>query len=244
MSEQRENTDIEQKQNAPVCGDVDTQDAKDSDDRLKSVGAKERGDTAVADSQEYARKMHEKRREYLLAIAMMAISIAMTVVGAYISIPIGTIKITMQFLVTNTVCLLLGKKWGGLAIWIYILMGLLGLPIFSEFSGGIGYVLQPSFGFLIGFAVGGQVSAFVREKIGKDTFLAYFVSSLIGLLVLDIIGTVYGAIIMYGYLHSSMSVWKFFVAFLLPFIPIDIAKCAISGLICTKVYKFVKIPRR
>lgn len=191
-----------------------------------------------------ARNAHAKRREYLYAIAMMALSIAMTTIGAYISIPIGTIKITLQFLVTNTVCLLLGKKWGGLSVWIYILMGLIGLPIFSQFAGGLSYVLQPSFGFLIGFAVGGQVAAFVREKSGKDTYLTYFVSSLIGLLVLDVIGVVYGAIIMYGYMHSAMSVWKFLVAFLLPFIPIDIAKCALSSLLCNRLYKFVKLPRR
>lgn len=237
MSIKENNTDIK-KQNSSDIVDKEVQDTTNTDSPAQT------DNVVIADSDTLARKMHEKRREYLLAIALMAISIAMTVVGAYISIPIGTIKITMQFLVTNTVCLLLGKKWGGLSVWIYILMGLLGLPIFSEFSGGIGYVLQPSFGFLIGFAVGGQVSAFIREKIGKDTFAAYFVSSLIGLLVLDVIGTVYGAVIMYGYLHSSMSVWKFFVAFLLPFIPIDIAKCAISSLICTKVYKFVKISRK
>lgn len=215
-----------------------------SKDSSTSFDSKDIQENKSDSDMQMARQSHDKRREYLLAVALMAISIAMTVVGAYISIPIGTIKITLQFLVTNTVCLLLGKKWGGLAIWIYILMGLLGLPIFSEFSGGIGYVLKPSFGFLIGFAVGGQVSAFIREKVGKDTFACYFVSSLIGLLVLDIIGTVYGAVIMYGYLHSSMSVWKFFVAFLLPFIPIDILKCVISSLICTKVYKFVKISRK
>lgn len=191
-----------------------------------------------------AREKHAKRREYLYAIAMMALSIAMTTIGAYISIPIGTIKITLQFLVTNTVCLLLGKKWGGLSIWIYILMGLVGLPIFSQFAGGLSYVLQPSFGFLIGFAVGGQVAAFVREKSGKDTYLTYFVSSLIDLMVLDVIGVVYGAIIMYGYMHSAMSVWKFLVAFLLPFIPIDIAKCALSALLCNRLYKFVKLERK
>lgn len=186
---------------------------------------------------------HNKRKEYLLTIALMSLSIAMTVVGAYISIPIGTIKITMQFFVTNTVCMLLGKKRGGLAVWIYILMGLIGLPIFSQFAGGLGYVLQPSFGFLIGFAVGGQIGAWIREKTGKDTFKSYFVSSLAGLAIVDIIGVIYGAVIMYGYLHSAMSAWKFLVAFLLPFIPIDIIKCILSSVLCTRLHKLVKVPR-
>ena len=214
-----------------------------TDTKAAEVMSEAEADVASSD-ETAAREKHAKRREYLYAIAMMALSIAMTTIGAYISIPIGTIKITLQFLVTNTVCLLLGKKWGGLSIWIYILMGLVGLPIFSQFAGGLSYVLQPSFGFLIGFAVGGQVAAFVREKSGKDTYLTYFISSLIGLVVLDVIGVVYGAIIMYGYMHSAMSVWKFLVAFLLPFIPIDIAKCALSALLCNRLYKFVKLPRK
>lgn len=225
---------------------TDVETFKESIDDVKETAytqVAEQADGAVTDEVK-ARNAHAKRREYLYAIAMMALSIAMTTIGAYISIPIGTIKITLQFLVTNTVCLLLGKKWGGLSVWIYILMGLVGLPIFSQFAGGLSYVLQPSFGFLIGFAVGGQIAAFVREKIGKDTYLAYFVSSLIGLLVLDVIGVVYGAIIMYGYMHSAMSVWKFLVAFLLPFIPIDIAKCALSSVLCNRLYKFVKLPRK
>ena len=214
-----------------------------TDTKAAEVMSEAEADVASLD-ETAAREKHAKRREYLYAIAMMALSIAMTTIGAYISIPIGTIKITLQFLVTNTVCLLLGKKWGGLSIWIYILMGLVGLPIFSQFAGGLSYVLQPSFGFLIGFAVGGQVATFVREKSDKDTYLTYFVSSLIGLVVLDVIGVVYGAIIMYGYMHSAMSVWKFLVAFLLPFIPIDIAKCALSALLCNRLYKFVKLPRK
>lgn len=219
---------------------------KSDDDTQDTETAVQTDGTSALDSEvaDAAREKHSKRREYLYAIAMIALSIALITIGAYISIPIGTIKITLQFLVTNTVCLLLGKKWGGLSVWIYIFMGLVGLPIFSQFAGGPSYVLQPSFGFLIGFAVGGQIAAFIREKSGKDTYLTYFVSSLIGLLVLDVIGVAYGAIIMYGYMHSAMSVWKFLVAFLLPFIPIDIAKCALSAFLCKRLYRFVKLKRR
>lgn len=191
-------------------------------------------DTAVG-SEDKARQSHAGRRKHLLTIALMALSIAMMTIGAYINIPIGTIKVTMQFLVSNTICLILGKKIGGLSVWLYIVMGLIGLPIFSNFSGGLSYVLQPSYGFLIGFAVGGQIAGFVREKINNHRFATYMFSSLIGLLVLDILGVAYGAIIMYGYMGSTMSVWKFLMAFLIPFIPIDIIKCAISSLISKRL---------
>lgn len=201
------------------------------------IQSQSQSNTQSSDDTQKARAMHAKRKEHLLTIALMALSIALMTIGAYISIPIGTIKVTLQFLVSNTICLILGKKIGGLSIWIYVFIGLLGLPIFSNFTGGFAYVLQPSFGFLLGFALGGQVAAFVIEKIGNHKFSTYMFASIIGLIVLDILGVVYGAIIMYGYMQSTLSVWKFFMAFLIPFIPVDIVKCIVSSLISKRLNK-------
>ncbi|MDE5616376.1 MAG: biotin transporter BioY [Clostridia bacterium] len=183
---------------------------------------------------EQAVAVHSKRRKYILGIATSGIFIAFMIISAFISIPIGTIKITMQFLVANVCALLLGKKWGTISLVLYLALGLIGLPIFSS-GGGPAYVLQPSFGYIIGFAIGGFFAAWYREKRGKYTFSTYMIASLINLVIMDIFGTVYGAVIMYGYMHSSMGVWAFFVAFLLPFIPIDIAKSVVGSLICTKL---------
>ena len=186
-----------------------------------------------------ARENFEKRRQYINGIAMSGLFIALMIVSAFISIPIGPIKITLQFMVTNICCLLLGKKWGTISVFLYLLLGLFGLPIFSA-GGGFAYVLQPSFGFLIGFAVGGFFAAWFREKVGKNNFLTYLWASLIDMVIMDVIGVAYGAGIMYGYMHSTMGVWKFLMAMLIPFIPIDIAKCAISSAICPRLYKFGK----
>ena len=166
--------------------------------------------------------------------------IALMIVSAFISIPIGPIKITLQFMVTNICCLLLGKKWGAISVFIYLLLGLLGLPIFSN-GGGFAYVLQPPFGFLIGFAVGGFFAAWFREKVGKTNFTTYLLASLIDMVIMDIIGVAYGAGIMYGYMHASTDVWQFFMMFLIPFIPIDIVKCVIGALICPRLSKISKL---
>ncbi|MDE5990787.1 MAG: biotin transporter BioY [Clostridia bacterium] len=178
--------------------------------------------------------LHDKRRRYIMGIATSGIFIAFMVVSAFINIPIGTIKITMQFLVANVCALLLGKKWGTVSLVLYLALGLMGLPIFSS-GGGPAYVLQPSFGYIIGFAIGGFFAAWYREKVGKHTFKTYMIASLINMLIMDVFGTVYGAVIMYGYMHSTMGVWAFFWAFLVPFIPIDIIKCIVGSLICAKI---------
>lgn len=186
------------------------------------------------DLREKAFALHDKRRRYILGIATSGIFIAFLIISAFINIPIGTIKITMQFLVANVCVLLLGKKWGTISLILYIVLGLIGLPIFSS-GGGPAYVLQPSFGYMIGFTVGGFFAAWYREKRGKRNFSTYLIASLINMLFMDIFGTIYGAGIMYGYLHSTMGVWAFFWAFLVPFIPIDIVKCVVSSIICSKI---------
>jgi BioY family. len=68
---------------------------------------------------------------------------ALTAVGAFIRIPIPVVPFTLQYLFTMLAGLLLGGKYGGLSVLLYIFIGLIGLPVFTE-GGGIGYVFKPS----------------------------------------------------------------------------------------------------
>ncbi len=230
-------------------------DTKDQEENLNSpqnmqeceTHSKDNTDGISADSavlpvleREKAIEEHDKRRKYVLGIATSGLFIALMIISAFISIPIGTLKITLQFLVTNVCFLLLGKKWGGISVLLYLLLGLFGLPIFSD-GGGFAYVLKPSFGFLIGFLVGGFVAAWFREKVGKNNFVTYLIASLIDMLIMDIIGVAYGAGIMYGYMHLTTGAWDFLMAMLIPFIPLDLAKCAIGSAMCPKLSKYSKL---
>src|SRR5690606_41849153 len=76
---------------------------------------------------------------------------ALTAVGAFLSIPVGSVPITLQSLFVVLSGLLLGPKLGALSQLIYVLLGLSGVRIFAGFSGGPQTVFTPSFGFLIGF---------------------------------------------------------------------------------------------
>ena len=77
-----------------------------------------------------------------------ALLAALTAAGAFIRIPIGISVITLQFLFTAMAGVLLGPGGGALSQGVYVALGLVGLPIFTA-GGGFGYVLQPSFGFLL-----------------------------------------------------------------------------------------------
>ena len=97
-----------------------------------------------------------------------ALLAALIAIGAFISIPIGPIPFTLQNFFVFMAGLLLLPEYAALSVLSYVLLGLVGLPIFSGFKGGINYIFSPTFGFLIAFIIG----AFVISKLahGKTKF--------------------------------------------------------------------------
>lgn len=91
---------------------------------------------------------------------------ALIAVGAFIKIPIPVVPFTLQYLFTMLAGLLLGSRLGTVSVLSYMLLGLAGLPIFSE-GGGLWYVFKPSFGYIIGFAVGTFVTGWIAEHMEK-----------------------------------------------------------------------------
>ena len=80
---------------------------------------------------------------------LCALFAALTAVGAFFKIPFALAAISLQFLFTAMAGVLLGAGYGALSQAVYVLLGLVGVPIFAQ-GGGFSYVLQPTFGFLLG----------------------------------------------------------------------------------------------
>lgn len=85
-------------------------------------------------------------------IVFCGLFIALITLGTFIRIPIGNDFYTLQFLFTLLAGLVLGPRLGALAVGAYVLLGLLGVPVFAS-GGGPGYLAQPTFGYLVGFIV-------------------------------------------------------------------------------------------
>ena len=98
----------------------------------------------------------EKPMTKTRSLVYCALFTALIAVGAFIKIPIPVVPFTLQYLFTMLAGILLGSRLGSrlgsLSVLAYMILGLIGLPIFSE-GGGIGYVFKPSFGYIIGFCV-------------------------------------------------------------------------------------------
>ena len=107
---------------------------------------------------------------------------ALIAVGAFIKIPVPVVPFTLQFLFTTLAGLLLGSKKGAISVVAYMVLGLVGLPIFSE-GGGCWYVMKPSFGYIIGFCIGTYVTGLIAERMKEKMVPRYMLANFIGLLI-------------------------------------------------------------
>ena len=177
--------------------------------------------------------MKNKTRMMILA----ALFAALTAVGAFIRFPLGTMSVTLQFMFTAMAGVLLGAKWGAVSQTVYVVLGLVGLPVFTM-GGGIGYVMQPSFGFLLGLIPTAWVIGRLTEKENGHWRIA--LACLAGLAVLYLIGLPYMYLIMKLYLHKSITVWTAVKAGMLVYLPGDAIKIALTVLLYKPLHRAIR----
>ena len=159
---------------------------------------------------------------------------ALIAVGAFIKIPIPVVPFTLQYLFTMLAGLLLGSRLGTLSVLSYMLLGLAGLPIFSE-GGGIWYVFKPSFGYIIGLAVGTFVTGWIAEHMEKKTITRYLIANLAGLFCVYAIGMIYYYIICNFVIDTPIAVGPLFLYCFVLAVPGDIALSILGAVVAKRV---------
>lgn len=162
-------------------------------------------------------------------LAYTALFAALTAVGAFIRIPLGVSSITLQFLFTAMAGILLGAKYGALSQLVYVVLGLIGIPIFTA-GGGLGYLLQPTFGFLLGLIPAAWLIGKLSEKHTASWQLALICAA--GLAALYVVGLPYMALILNVYMGKGMNTSAILWAGMLPFLPGDILKIIVVSALC------------
>ena len=135
---------------------------------------------------------------------------ALIAVGAFIKIPVPVVPFTLQYLFTMLAGLILGPRLGTISVTAYMLLGLAGLPIFTE-GGGLWYVLKPSFGYIIGFCIGTYVTGTLAARLKKRTVARYLAANLAGLAVVYAAGMIYYYVICNYVLNTPIAVGPLFL---------------------------------
>jgi biotin transport system substrate-specific component len=166
-------------------------------------------------------------------LALIALCAALTAAGAFIRIPLWPVAITLQTFFVVLSGMVLGSRDGALSQIVYIIVGLLGLPVFSG-GGGFAYLMQPSLGYLLGFVAAPVVVGLLLKGRGRS-YPRVFAASVAGSLVIYAVGVPYLA----GYMHIVMkkpdALSLAIKTGALVFVPGDLVKCLILTLIVPKL---------
>lgn len=161
-------------------------------------------------------------------ITLMALMLAILIICSQLAIPLGLVPITLQTFAVLIIGLLLPPKHASTTMLIYLVIGLVGLPVFSGGSGGLGSFLSPSFGFAIAFIPTTYfLSSFVR-KYNVEKTSTLFVAVSLSTVILYTIGLLYMFIIFTKVLEIETGFTHLLQVGMIPFIPGDILKSVLA----------------
>lgn len=170
-------------------------------------------------------------------MVLVSLFTALTAIGAFLSIPLGEVPISLQTMFTILAGLLLGPKLGGLSQLVYVLLGLSGARIFAGFTGGPQSILKPSFGFLIGFIVSSYIIGKIAHE-GKAVDLKRIIlATLIGNFIIYLFGLSYMYLILNIVMGKAIPISVVLKTGCLIFLPGDVLKSILSVLVASKVLK-------
>lgn len=166
-------------------------------------------------------------------LILIGIFTAILSVASLFVIPIGPVPITLQSFFFLLIPALLGPLKGFLTIILYMILGLIGFPIFAGGVGGFQAFLSPSFGYIIG-------ALFISILIGKiekyaKSFIKMSTLMIIGIIILYLIGAAYQYILMNWVLNTPISLEIIILTNLIGFLPMDLLKAILASFVYVRL---------
>jgi biotin transport system substrate-specific component len=165
---------------------------------------------------------HASRPRRLATAALLA---ALLAASAWITVPLGTVPLTLQVFVVVLIALILPPSWAAASVGTYLLLGAIGIPVFAGPRGGLGVLAGPTGGFLVGFFVGATAGAALRHALnrhGPRGLIADAAAAVVVLAAAYLIGWARLAQV------TGMNAMAAFAVGVAPFIIADIAKAAVA----------------
>lgn len=166
-------------------------------------------------------------------LTLCAVMAAVACVTAPISIPIGPISITGGTLAIYLTVYLLGGVWGAVSTLVYLLVGMVGLPVFSNYTGGAARLLGPTGGYLAGYLpmalLAGAVIQWSAHRFDEKGRLGTAIA-----LAVQLAGMALATAVLYAFgtawycVQAGVGLQKALAACVFPFIPWDLAKMAVA----------------
>ena len=170
-------------------------------------------------------------------IAFIAMFAAILSVCSWISIP-AAVPFTLQTFGVFLAVGVLGGKRGTLTVLTYILMGMIGVPVFAGFSGGIGCLLGSTGGYIIGFLFSVLLMWLMECLLGKKKWVL-ILSMILGLLVCYLFGTIWFMVV-YARNTGAIGVWTALTWCVIPYIIPDGIKIGLAFVLSMRLRRIYK----
>jgi biotin transport system substrate-specific component len=185
------------------------------------------------------KSLHIKNNDYYSAhtpeLRMMVFAsliAALTAAGAYIQIPVpfSPVPVTLQVFFVLLAGSMLKSKWGGLSMIVYTLLGIAGLPVFAGGTSGMGVLLGPTGGYIIGFILAAYIVGKLSEKAESADKSSFFVNALnMSAAVLVIYACGFIQLMFVAEIDPRAA----FTLGVIPFLPGEVVKAAVAAYIAS-----------
>ena len=172
-------------------------------------------------------------------MVLTALFTALTVAGAKLNLMLPNIPVTLQTAIVMLAGCIGGKKVAFLSQVLYIVAGLIGIPVFAMPDAGPAYVLKPSFGYIIGFTAAAYIIGLIIEK-SRKSIISFIAANMAGIAVIYFFGVIYIYLLMNLYMGKHINMLKAISIGLAPFIIKDIIIAFVLSFICRKIYFTLK----
>lgn len=182
------------------------------------------------------------------SVVFCALSIALMAVAAWVTVPFGPVPFTLQTLAVMFVLFALTPTEALVAIGGYLILGGIGLPVFSSFKGGLAALLGPTGGFIVGFFVAAAVAlgiAYLVRNVSlfnSETERTFFGASIkAGVLARNLLMGIVFLVVLYGFgwawlaISANMDPMAAFAGAVAPFVVIDLLKMVAAVLLAQAV---------
>lgn len=176
-------------------------------------------------------------REMVLSGLMAAVMVVVTVITR-IPFVHSVVPFSMQPLIALLAGILLGSRIGAMSMIAYLALGLVGLQVFAtEPFGGPGYLLKPSFGFLLSYPVVAFVAGKLLESQKAPKISRYLMAAWVGVIIIYVIGLPYVYMILNFYAGEATSATAVIKLFFLPFILWDLLKAVAVAVLARAIHQ-------
>lgn len=185
------------------------------------------------------------KQSNIFKLTIGAMFVALTAIGANITsivpfLVVGGVPITLQTFFAILAGLVLGSRLGAFSMFVYMVLGLAGVPIFAQFNGGFAMILSPTFGFIVSFIFVAYVAGKIREI--NNRLASYVIAALVALVINYVVGTNWMFVAYQFWFEAPPELsYKLMWLWMVPPLPKDIILSIVAGVFAYRLAKYKMI---